>query len=64
VEFYGTPLMLLVAVLKCLDCGELRAIVFPASDILENRIEMFSLSASFIFASLVYLTYKTMNLYY
>lgn len=56
--------MLLVAVLKCLDCGELRAIVFPASDILENRIEMFSLSASFIFASLVYLTYKTMNLYY
>jgi hypothetical protein len=62
-EFYGIALMLLAARMKCYGCIGIRLLFFLLP-FLETWIESCLLNASFIFASLLYLIYRTKNLCY
>jgi hypothetical protein len=62
-EFHGTVLILLAARMKRCGCGGTTAVIFPASFYHKSGFRRkCSLNASFIFASLVCLTYRTKNL--
>jgi hypothetical protein len=59
VEFHGIALMLLATPTNRWGRGGMRAVVFPALFFQKSGLKHVYLNASFIFASLIYFTYRT-----